>query len=87
MKGTIKMSNTELARESEIERGLEERTTQREAASRLGINQRHRRRILQSYRKEGAPGLVSKQSGHPSNRKKRGKVLEKIRRGGYCLPG
>lgn len=80
MTWTIEMSKEELARKTEIERVTERRTTQAEAACRLGISQRHFRRILQRYRQEGLSGLVSKKRGNPSNRKTSAAVLEEVRR-------
>lgn len=53
MTWTIEMSNKELDRKSEIENVLEKRESQKEAALKLGISERHFRRILQRYRKEG----------------------------------
>ena len=57
------MTEEELARKSEIERVTEKRSTQSEAAIKLGLSQRQLRRILQRYRKEGVSGLVSKKRG------------------------
>ena len=53
MTWTIEMSNKELHRKSEIESVLEKRKSQKEAALKLGISERHFRRILHRYRKEG----------------------------------
>jgi predicted DNA-binding protein (UPF0251 family) len=46
MKWTIEMSNEELARKTELERVLDQRKTQKEAASKLGMSERQFRRIL-----------------------------------------
>ena len=40
---------------------------QRTAAEILGVSVRHVKRLLRSYRSEGAAGLVSKQRGKPSH--------------------
>ena len=80
MKWTIEMTEEELARKSEIERVLEKRTTQAEAAIKLGLSQRQFRRILQRYRKEGVSGLVSKKRGVPSNRKTNESVMDEVRK-------
>ena len=80
MKWTIEMTEEELARKSEIERVLEKRTTQAEAAIKLGLSQRQLRRILQRYRKEGVSGLVSKKRGVPSNRKTNESVMDEVRK-------
>ena len=69
MTWTIEMSNKELQRKSVIEGVLEKRESQREASIRLGISERHFRRILQRYRKEGVAGIVSKKRAVPSNRR------------------
>jgi len=53
MTWTIEMSNKELDRKSEIENVLEKRESQKEAALKLDISERHFRRILLRYRKEG----------------------------------
>ena len=69
MKWTIEMTSKELARKTEVERALDHRITQKEAAERLGISERQFRRILRRYRQEGDGGLVSQKRGKPSNRK------------------
>jgi transposase len=69
MTWTINMSAKELERKSQIERALDKRITQKEAAQNLGISERQIRRLIQQYRKEGAGGLLSKKRGVPSNRK------------------
>ena len=59
--------------EQEIDRGKlmqmaeEKRITQREGAKRLGISERHFRRLLQRYRQEGDQGLISGHRLKPSN--------------------
>ena len=53
MTWTIEMSNKELDRKSEIENVLEKRESQKEAALKLDISERHFRTILHRYRKEG----------------------------------
>ena len=69
MTWTIEMNAKELACKAEIERVEEKRTSQKEAAARLGISERQFRRILRRYRLEGVEGLVSRKRGLPSNRK------------------
>ena len=56
----IEMSGKELARKTEVERVLDHRITQREAANKLGVMEHQFRRILQRYRQEGDGGLVSR---------------------------
>jgi transposase len=69
MTWTIAMSSKELARKTVVERALDHRITQGEAASKLGISERQFRRILKRYRQEGDGGLVSRKRGKPSNRR------------------
>ena len=69
MKWTIEMTSKELARKTEVERALDHRITQKEAAAKLGISERQFRRILRRYRQEGDGGLVSRKRRKPSNRK------------------
>ena len=69
MTWTINMSAKELERKSQIERTLDKRITQKEAAETFGISERQIRRLIQQYRKERAGGLVSKKRGVQSNRK------------------
>lgn len=80
MTWTIEMSNKELARKTEIERVLDKRNTQKEAAKRLGISERQFRRILRRYRQKGDAGLVSRKRGKPSNRKTDGEIREVVRK-------
>ena len=69
MKWTIAMTPEELNRKTVIEQAIEKRVTQKEGASRLGISERHIRRLLKSYRQVGDIGLVSGHRGKPGNRK------------------
>jgi len=62
MKWTIEMSKKELIRKTEVERVLEHRKTQKEAAMKLGVSERQFRRILRRYRQEGDEGLVTRQT-------------------------
>ena len=79
MTWTIEMSTKELARKTEVERVLDHRITQRQAASKLGVTERQFRRILQRYRQEGDGGLVSRKRGKPSNRRTDGEIREVVR--------
>ena len=77
------MSDRELVR-LEVLRDLDQqRLTTVTAAELLGLERRQVFRLLKAYRAEGAPGLISKRRGRPSNRLKpealRTKVLEIIR--------
>ena len=67
MKWTIAMTEEELKRKTIIEQAVEKRISQKEGARRLGISERHFRRILSRYRAKGDIGLVSGHRGKPSN--------------------
>ena len=73
------MNKKELGRKTEVERVLDHRITQKEAARKLGITERQFRRILNRYRQEGVGGLVSRKRGRPSNRKTDPEVREEVR--------
>jgi transposase-like protein len=66
---TVTMSYEELDRVRVIERVIERRLTQREAARMLGLTDRQVRRLRRSYERDGPEGLVSKHRGRPSNRR------------------
>ena len=63
------MSEEELDRVSVIERVIEQRLTQREAARLLGVTSRQVRRLRRRYEQDGRRGLASKQFGRLSNRR------------------
>jgi len=79
MKWTIEMSKKELIRKTEVERVMEHRMTQKEAAMKLGVSERQFRRILRRYRQEGDEGLVTRQRGKPSNRKTAMEIEDVVR--------
>jgi transposase len=79
MTWTIEMSSKELARKTEVERVLDQRITQKKAASKLGVTERQFRRILQRFRQEGDGGLVSRKRGKPSNRRTDIEIRDKVR--------
>ncbi|MHC1781979.1 MAG: helix-turn-helix domain-containing protein [Anaerolineaceae bacterium] len=80
MTWTIEMSNKELARKTEVERVIDHRITQKEAANKLGVTERQFRRILQRYRQEGDGGLVSRKRGKPSNRRTDAEIRDTARK-------
>ncbi len=63
------MSYEELDRVGVIERVIEKRLTQREAARMLGLTSRQVRRLRCAYGRDGPGGLASKHRGRPSNRR------------------
>jgi transposase len=66
---TVRMSYEELDRVRVIERVIEKRMTQREAARMLGLTSRQVRRLERAYARDGAGSLASKHRGRPSNRR------------------
>ena len=68
---TVTMSYEELDRVSVIERVIEKRLTQLEAARTLGLPPRQVRRLRRAYERDGPVGLASKHRGRPSNRRLR----------------
>ena len=66
---TVTMSYEELDRVRVIERVIERRLTQREAARMLGLTSRQVRRLRRAYERDGPEGLASKHRGRPSNRR------------------
>ena len=65
------MSYEELDRVSVIERLIEKRLAQCEAARMLGLTSRQVRRLRRAYERDGPAGLASKHRGRPSNRRLR----------------
>jgi len=63
----LSMSTKELNRLEVMQKLEEKRMRQKEAAHILGVSVRHIKRLLKSYRRERARGLVSKRRGRPSN--------------------
>ncbi len=66
---TVTLSYEELDRVSVIERVIERRLTQCEAAKMLGLTSRQVRRLRRTYQRAGPGGLASKHRGRPSNRR------------------
>lgn len=62
-----KKDEKEIARKTELDRVLEERVTQKEAALRLNLSERQVRQLIHNYRQEGVSSIVSKWRGRPSN--------------------
>lgn len=66
-KGVITLSYQEIDRIGIIQMAINKRMTQREAADRLSLSLRQTKRLIQRYRNQGAPGLVSNLRGKRSN--------------------
>ena len=73
--GFLEMSADERERSHLVRQYVEGRLGQREASERLGIGVRQFKRLVQSWRRSGDAGLVSRQRGRPSNRR-----LDAVRR-------
>jgi len=63
----LTMSKKEITRLEVLQRLQEKRLRQKQAAEMLGISERHVRRLLCAYRKDGENGLISKRRGKSSN--------------------
>jgi transposase len=61
------MSNKELTRLDIMKRLSEKHLKQKKAAQMLGISERHLRRLLRNYRREGTGTLLSRRRGQASN--------------------
>ena len=67
MGDVITMSNKELTRAELMQRLVDKRIKQHQAATMLGLSIRQVKRLLRAYRSTGTAGLISKQRGLPSN--------------------
>ena len=74
--GLLAMSGTEFGRVGVLRDVDADRMTPADAASVLNLSERQVFRLLQLYRTQGAPGLVSRRRGKPSNRR----IPETVRR-------
>jgi transposase len=74
----VTMNPTELERLALMRRIAERRTTQREAATQLGLTVRQVERLYAAFKRDGAAGLMSKKRGAPSNRKLDGAYREMV---------
>lgn len=63
----IAMSKEEIKRSEMLKMVNEKRITQKEGAQRIGISERHLRRLIAQYRESGPEPIVSKQRGKMSN--------------------
>jgi transposase len=74
----LTMSARELERLEVLGRVVERRLTQWKAADQLGLSLRHVERLCRAFRANGAAGLVSRQRGHPSNRRLAAVLRERV---------
>lgn len=78
MTRTLTMSEKEIERIKILQMVEEKRLTQNKAAQRLEISERHLRRILHKYRKEGDEAVISGHRGKTSNNRMRAEKREEI---------
>jgi transcriptional regulator GlxA family with amidase domain len=69
MEGYITMSKQELNRIELIQKVIEKRLKQHQAAQQLNLTVRQVKRLCKAYKQTGPQGLVSKHRGMPSNRR------------------
>jgi hypothetical protein len=69
MQDIITMSNKELHRVEILQKLIDKRLIEHEAAKQLGLSIRQIRRLRKAYKADGAIGVVSKKRGNPSNHK------------------
>ena len=69
MQDIITMSNKELHRIEILQKLIDKRLFEHEAAKQLGLSVRQTRRLRKAYKANGAIGVVSKKRGNPSNHK------------------
>jgi transposase len=75
MGDVITMSKRELTRVEVLQRLVNKRLKQSEAAHLLSLSTRQVKRLLSAYRKDGAAALVSKRRGKPGNHRLPQKVI------------
>ena len=80
---TLTMSIKEIKRCEILKMAEEKQITQREGAKRIGVTERHFRRLLHNYREQGAEGIISghrgKISGNRMSTEKQEKILNKLK--------
>ena len=74
----LTMSTKEINKLEVMQRLTRKELRQKEAAEMLGISIRQIKRILRTYRQEGAQGIVSKRRGRESNNRLRKEVKQKV---------
>jgi transposase len=79
---TITMSKEELNRSAILQMADEKKITQKAGAERIGVTERHFRRILRRYRTGGKEEIISRHRGKPSNNclpaEKKDEILKKL---------
>ena len=77
----VQMSTKELSRLEVMQRLSKKQMSQKEAGEILGLGKRQIKRLLKSYRKQGAVGLVSKHRGRKGNNR----LSESVKKQGLSL--
>ena len=72
------MTREELDRKTIIEQVEGKRILQKEGAEKLGISERHFRRLLSTYRRDGVESLVCGHRGKPSNNRMKANMRKEI---------
>jgi len=80
MDDIITMSKKELSRAQVMQQLVEKRIKQAQAARMLGLSVRQVKRLLRSFKQQGAPGLISQRRGQPSNHQLPAQVKVKAKR-------
>ena len=80
---TLTMSIKEVKRCEILKMADEKQITQCEGAKRIGVTERHFRRLLHNYREQGAEGIISghrgKISGNRMSTEKQEKILNRLK--------
>jgi len=80
---TLTMSIKEVTRSQILRMADEKQITQCEGARRIGVTERHFRRLLHNYRERGAEGIISRHrgkiSGNRMSTEKQDKILDKLK--------
>ena len=74
---TLNMSSKEISRLEVMQKLTEKRMSQKEAGMMLDLSTRQVKRLLKSYKKQGASSLISKQRGRKSNNRLAEEVKKK----------
>ena len=78
----LTMSKKEVKRCEVLKMAQEKKITQKQGARKIGVSQRHFRRLMRKYRRDGPEGLISGHRGKPSNNRmlpeKREAIIEKL---------
>ena len=78
----LTMTKQEVTRCEVLKMAEEKKITQKQGAHKIKVSERHFRRLMRKYRRDGPEGLVSEHRGKPSNNQmlpeKRAAIIEKL---------